>query len=168
MEHFEKVAPQALAGNPFRMIGEDWALVTAGGPSRYNTMTVSWGGVGILWNKPVATIYIRPQRHTYGFLEESELFTVSFFPEEYHKALAFCGAHSGRDCDKAKECGITPVPADGSTSFAEANTVLVCRKLYFDEIDPAHFLDSSIDSANYAAKDYHRMYIGEIIAAYIK
>lgn len=168
MNHFQKIDPRALEDNPFRLIGDDWMLVTSGAPDHFNTMTASWGGVGILWNKPVATIYIRPQRYTYEFIEQNDLLTLSFFTEEYRKALAFCGAKSGRDFDKAKECGLTPAAADGGTAFEEARLVLVCKKSYFDDIEPAHFLDASIDGANYPGRDYHRMYICEILGAYQK
>lgn len=168
MNNFRKTDPRELGDNPFRLIGDDWMLVTSGTQESYNTMTASWGGVGILWNKPVATVYIRPQRYTYAFIEKNELLTLSFFTEKHRKALAFCGAKSGRDCDKAKECGLTPFAVDGSTAFEQARLVLVCKKLYFDDIKPAHFLDAAIDGANYPGKDYHRMYICEILAAYQK
>lgn len=163
---WNKIDPKELSGNPFRMIGEEWMLVTAGTPDHYNTMTASWGGLGVIWSKPVATIYVRPQRYTYEFLERNERLTLSFFPEKYRKALAFCGSKSGRDYDKAKECGLTPVEAEGSAAFAEARLVLACRKLYYSDVDPEHFLDSSIDGANYPEKDYHRMYICEITGVY--
>ena len=94
--------------NAIKLIGKDWALITAGDESGYNTMTASWGGLGQLWNKDVCFIFIRPQRYTYEFIEKNELFTMSFYPEEYRKALSFCGTKSGRDYDKAKETGLTP------------------------------------------------------------
>ena len=88
----------------------DWALVAAGSLDDHNAMTVSWGGIGCLWNKPVATVYIRPNRHTYGYFEKNEYFTVSFYPGEYKKALGLMGSKSGRDCDKEAEAGLTAVP----------------------------------------------------------
>ena len=143
-------------------------LVTSGVPGACNTMTASWGGVGVIWNKPVTTIYIRPQRYTYEFLEKNSLYTLSFFDEEYRAALKLCGYKSGRDMDKPKAAGLTPVELDGCAAFEEARLVLVCRKLYFSDIVPENLLDSTIDKVNYPAKDYHRMYIGEIVAAYTK
>lgn len=167
MNNFMKISPKELIQNPFTMFQDDWALVTAGQPESYNTMTVSWGGVGVLWNKDVATIYIRPQRYTMEFIEKNEFFTISVLPQDYRQALSFCGKYSGRDYDKAKETGLTPVKADGSVAFDEARLVFVCKKLYHSDIDPANFYESELDK-NYTLKDYHRMYIGEIIAAYSK
>ncbi|MFZ2539147.1 MAG: flavin reductase family protein [Oscillospiraceae bacterium] len=167
MNDYNKISPKELNQNPFTMFHKDWALITAGTIDSYNTMTASWGGVGVLWNKDVATIYIRPQRYTYEFIEKNELFTISIFPEDYKKALNFCGKFSGRDYDKAKEADITPVEVDGSTTFKEARLVFVCKKLYHSDINPEHFYDREIEK-NYTLKDYHRMYIGEIVSAYIK
>lgn len=166
--HWIETNPKELSDNPFQLIGNDWMLITADQGERHNTMTASWGGVGILWNKPVATIYVRPQRYTYEFLEQTDRLTLSFFSEEHRKALAFCGSHSGRNCDKAAECGLTPIKLDGSTAFGEARLVFTCRKLYFSDIDPAHLLDPALDSQNYPEKDYHRMYICEITGTYRK
>ncbi len=167
MNNFNQILPKELNQNPFSMFHNDWALVTAGTIDNYNTMTVSWGGVGILWNKDVATIYIRPQRYTYEFIEKNDLFTISILPEEYKNALTFCGKFSGRDYDKAKETGISPIEADGLVTFNEARLVLVCKKLYHSDINPEHFYDNEIEK-HYPLKDYHRMYIGEIVTAYNK
>ena len=115
-----------LSFNPFDEIGKGWYLVTAGTPDHYNTMTASWGTMGIFWGKPVVNSFIRPQRYTHEFIENNEFFTLSFFEETYRDALKYCGAHSGRDVNKAKECGLTPVALDGTTGFEEAKLVLVC------------------------------------------
>lgn len=164
----QKIDPKSLDENVFSLIGERWMLITAGTPERCNTMTASWGGLGVLWGKNVATCYIRPQRYTFGFVEAGESFTLSFFGEEYRKALAFCGAKSGRDVDKIKECGFTVAAGAGDAPyFEEADLVLVCKKAYWQDLDPSHFLDGSIEK-HYAQKDYHRMYIGEIVEAYKK
>ena len=125
-------------------------------------MTASWGGLGVLWGKPVATVYIRPQRYTLEFVEREEKFTLAFFGEAYRKALALCGSKSGRDIDKVKECGFTVETADGAPYFAEADLVLVCKKAYWQDMDPTHFLDGEIDGKRYPEKDYHRIFIGEI------
>ena len=124
--------------------------------------------MGELWNKDVCFIFIRPQRYTKQFVDNNEYFTLSFFGEEHRKALTFCGRNSGRDCDKAKETGLTPVEIDGSMSFEESEMVVVCKKLFSQDIDPAGFIDKSLDSKNYHDKDYHKMYVGEIVACYIK
>ena len=160
----KKIDPKALDQNVFSAIGDQWMLLTAGDKAKANTMTASWGGMGVLWGQNVVTVYVRPQRYTYEFMEKGEYFTVAFFDEGWRPQLALCGAKSGRDVDKVKECGFALAYGAGDAPyFQEAKLVFVCKKLYFDDIDPAHFVDGSIDGAQYAAKDYHRMYIGEIV-----
>jgi len=161
MTGFKKPDLNMFNENVFKLIGEDWMLVTSGNVNSFNTMTASWGGMGILWNKPVSYIFIRPTRHTYGFIEKNDTYTLSFFSEKYRKALTLCGTKSGRDIDKAKEAGITPEETEnGTVYFKEARLVFECRKLYFHDIDPSHFLDGSIQKMY--DNDYHRMYVGEI------
>ncbi len=148
-----------IKDNPVDLIGKEWALIAAGDESGFNMMTASWGTVGELWNKPVAIIFIRPQRYTYGFVEKSERFTLSFYGDD--KAIhAVCGSKSGRDIDKAAECGLEPIFTDGTVTFKQARMTLVCRKLYAQDMDP----DCFVDKANLAHynNDYHRVYVGEI------
>jgi flavin reductase (DIM6/NTAB) family NADH-FMN oxidoreductase RutF len=161
--HFRKIRPETLRSNVFRLIGEDWMLVTAGISSRWNTMTASWGGLGVLWNRPVAFVFVRPTRHTFGFMERSARFTLSFFPmERFRQTLMLCGTKSGRDCDKAGETGLEPfAPSPGTVSFKRARLVLVCRKLYTTDLDPRRFLDKAIGRL-YPKQDYHRLYVGEV------
>lgn len=161
----KKINIKELSENPVKLFDSDWSLITSGDEGAYNTMTASWGGMGELWNKDVCFIFIRPQRYTYEFIERNDLFTVSFYDKKYKKALGYCGKMSGRDVDKAKETGLTPMFVDGTTTFSQARLTLVCRKTAFQDIDPKGFLDKSIDE-NYSMKDYHRMYVGEIIACY--
>ena len=163
-----KIDIKSLQENAVSMFDDKWCLITAGHKDSYNTMTASWGAMGELWNKDVCFIFIRPQRYTLEFTEREELFTLSFFGEEYKKALAFCGRNSGRDCDKAKETGLTPMEIDGSMSFEESETVIVCKKLFYQDIDPQGFVDKTIDGVCYPEKDYHRMYVGEVIGCYKK
>ena len=159
---FTRIDPKELNQNVFSLIGDQWMLITAGTKEKCNTMTASWGGLGVLWGGPVATVYIRPQRYTLEFVENSGYFTLSFFGDAYRKALALCGSKSGRDIDKVKECGFTVETADGAPYFAQADLVLVCRKAYWQDMDPTHFLDGEIDGKWYPEKDYHRIFIGEI------
>lgn len=162
-----KIDPKTIQDNVFSTIGSDWLLITAGTKERCNTMTASWGGLGVLWGRNVATVYIRPQRYTYEFVEQSDCFTISVFDESWRDALNLCGTKSGRDVDKIKECGFTVVEGEGGAPyFEQARLVLVCRKLYWQDMDPDHFLDPEIDSRFYAQKDYHRIYVGEIVEAY--
>ena len=149
------------------LISDNWGLVTAGNKEKFNMMTVSWGALGEIWGKDAAFVFIRPQRYTYEFIEKEEVFTLSFYAPGYKNALRICGSKSGRDIDKAKECGLTPVFVDGGVAFEEAEYTLVCRKMASQFIDPAGFIDSSIEN-NYAQKDYHKMYIGEILKVYAK
>ena len=160
---FEKIDPKALDQNVFSLIGDQWMLITAGTEEKCNTMTASWGGLGVLWGRPVATIYIRPQRYTLEFVEREDTFTLCFFGEEYRQALALCGSKSGRDIDKVKECNFTVEMACGAPYFAQADLVLVCKKAYWQDMDPTHFLDGEIDGKWYPQKDYHRIFIGEIL-----
>jgi len=168
MEGFKSIKPTDIAENAFKLIGKDWMLITAGNGESFNTMTASWGGLGVIWNKNVCFCFVRPQRYTYEFLERESSFTLSFFDEKYRNALNICGSKSGRDCDKVAEAGLTPmVCSSGSVSFREARLVIECRKIYFQDIDPKNFLDDLI-AGNYPKADYHRMYIGEITACWIK
>ncbi|HIT08864.1 MAG TPA: flavin reductase family protein [Candidatus Merdivicinus faecavium] len=158
---FHEVNLLQLDCNPFQMIGKSWALVTAGDETACNTMTVSWGGMGVLWGKNVVTAYIRPQRYTREFLDRFDKFTVSFYDESERDALKLCGSKSGRDLDKIAAAGLTRVHENGVTYFAEANLVLECKKVYLDKIRPEGFLDPSIQQ-NYPGADYHLVYVGEI------
>ena len=156
-----------LQCNPFDLFNKDWALITAGNETKYNTMTASWGHMGVIWNKNIVTVYVRPQRYTHDFMEEFDHFTVSFYPEEYREALTFCGRKSGRDFDKAKETGLQPVFENNMTYFAQAKLVLECKKVYVDRIDPKGFLDSTIEK-NYPLQDYHTVYMGEVEKVYLE
>lgn len=163
----KEITVEQIQGNPFETIGKKWMLITAGDKNGYNTMTASWGSLGVLWNKNIATVFIRPQRYTKEFIDKNELFTISVYDEQYKDALKFCGAHSGRDCDKAKQTGLTPWFTDNTTSFEQASLTLICRKLYQSRISPEHYIDGDIER-NYPNKDYHDVYIAEIIKAYTK
>ncbi len=163
MTNFKKTEPEQLTDNPFKLIGKDWMLITAGTTDSFNTMTASWGGLGVLWEKKIAVCFIRPTRYTFEFMERSGSYTLSFFAERHRKALAYCGSHSGRDENKIAKAGLTPVSDKDVVYFKEARLVLVCRKLYSQDIDPKRFLDPAIENM-YPQKDYHRMYVGEIVS----
>lgn len=164
MARFKSIAPQELTDNTFKLIGSDWGLVTAGDSESFNTMTISWGGLGVLWNKPVAFTFIRPQRYTFEFLEKKGVFTISFFDEGYRKALGLCGSKSGRDVDKVRETGLTPAfTRDGAPYFEEARLVLVCKKLYAQSFGEKSVIENAAVLPNYNGDDWHKMYIGEIL-----
>ena len=146
----------------FRLFAEQWALVTAGDADDFNTMTIAWGGLGTLWRKPVATVYIRPDRYTYGYMNRSERFTVSFFSAEYRDDLQLLGSLSGRDGDKIAKTKLTPKPlGDGVMGFAEAQKTLVCRKICWQDMDPSHMTDTFALQL-YQTAPVHRMFIGEV------
>ena len=146
----------------YEEFGSKWALVTAGSMDNHNSMTVSWGGVGCLWGKPVATVYIRPNRHTYSYFESNEYFTISFYPEEYKKALGIMGSKSGRDCDKDRESGLSPVPIGETVNYAEARRTILCRKLFAQDLNAENFTPEVIRKF-YGSEPAHKMYIGEIL-----
>ncbi|MHC1702677.1 MAG: flavin reductase [Tenuifilaceae bacterium] len=169
LKDYSEINPYSLNDNLFDLLDKQWMLITAGSTDSYNTMTASWGGFGILWNKPIAIIFIRPHRFTYKFVEDSLTFNLSFFTEKYRPALQFMGSKSGRDYDKAKETGLTPIISpNNSITFNEARLNIDCKKLYFGDLDPNNFIDPSLIKKNYPANDFHRFYFGEILGCYSK
>ncbi|MCC7494638.1 MAG: flavin reductase [Fimbriimonadaceae bacterium] len=165
----ERIAIPAdrLALGTYRQWEPGWFLLTAGdfASGEYNCMTISWGTYGILWGRPQVHVLVRPQRHTYGFMERYDTFTVTAFGEQHRAALQLCGSVSGREVDKIAETGLTPVAARrvAAPIYAEAELALECRKIYWHDLDPAHFLDPTI-ADNYACHDYHRCYYGQVVA----
>jgi flavin reductase (DIM6/NTAB) family NADH-FMN oxidoreductase RutF len=163
-----EINPGRLAFLPVRDWQERWFLLASGdfASGAYNFMTVAWGGLGCMWERPLAMIVVRPTRYTYELLEKYPDFTLCQFPKEYSKQLAWCGANSGRKVDKVKHTGLTPTAGRlvAAPVFAEAELVLECRKIYWSDFDPAHFLADYIEG-NYPDMDYHRVYFGEILAA---
>ncbi len=139
-----------------------WALLTAGNRDSFNTMTISWGGLGTIWNKPVATVYVRKSRYTHDFMDREDFFTVSFYPEEYRKTLTVLGSKSGRDMDKMTVSGLTAKETGSSVTFAEAEVTLVCRKLFRQTLE-AENIPADIRNSMYADNDLHDMYIGEVV-----
>lgn len=160
MKGFHKISHEELE-NVCRLFDKEWTLITAGDTQSVNTMTASWGGVGILWNKPVAFCFVRPQRHTFSLLEQKERLSLSFLPEQYRAALRLCGSKSGRDTDKFKAAGLTPCFYRETPYVGEARLVLLCKKLYADDLKKAAFLAPEL-LKHYTENDFHRMYICEI------
>ena len=159
---FQEINIRDLNQNAVSMIADRWMLVAAGNEEGYNMMTASWGALGEMWGKDIATVGIRPTRYTYEFMEQEDYFTVSVFSDELKQKIhSVCGSKSGRDLDKTKETGLTPV-FDGGGYFVQADIVLVCKKIYVDDVTPQNFIDKSLDEKWYN-NDYHRMYVGEIV-----
>lgn len=165
---FREVNIEELLLNPFTKIGKEWLLITAGNAEAYNTMTASWGGVGVMWGKNIVSVYIRPQRYTKEFVDDNELFTIAFLGDNYRQALAYCGKVSGRDEDKVKHAELTPYVTDGTVAFEEADMILICRKQYHQEMRPECFDVKENDERWYPQKDYHTMYMAEIVKVLVK
>lgn len=146
----------------FEIFHKQWALVTAGTKDDFNTMTISWGGLGTLWSKPVATVYVKPIRYTYDFLEKYDYFTVSFFDDAYKKDLGVLGRLSGRDGDKIAQTSLTPIECEHGMTFKEAKTTLVCYKIYCQDLDIYQIPQDAIKTY-YETEAPHRMYIGEVV-----
>lgn len=152
---------------PLYAIDEEWALLTSGGKEKFNSMTISWGGLGTIWNKPVVTVYVKPIRYTYEFMENNEYFTLSFYDENYRKDLGILGSKSGRNLDKIALTNLTPEFLDNATTFKEAKLTIVCKKIYFQDLDINNIDIKSVTQEEvdrfYKTEPAHRMYIGEVI-----
>ena len=147
---------------PFEMIGKDWMLITAEKDGKVNTMTASWGGMGVIWNKNVAFVFIRPSRYTKEFVDNTEKFSLTFFGEEYKDKLTYLGRVSGRDEDKIGKTGLTVTSVDGVPAFSEAQITLVCKRLYAQDMEEACFVSGDFFKKMYPEGDVHTMYIAEI------
>jgi len=163
---FFEVSPYEI-DNALKLIGKDWTLITARDGDKINAMTASWGCMGVLWNKPVAVVFIRPQRHTFELVEKEEKISLAFFDGDKRDALSLCGSKSGRDCDKLALAGLTSEEYGDVPIISEARLVLIGRKLYSDDLKKECFTDRALLD-NYKNGDYHRMYVLEIEKALIK
>ncbi|MEG0592323.1 MAG: flavin reductase family protein [Coprobacillus sp.] len=163
---FSKIDIKNLEMNPFTSIGKDWMLITAGDQDRVNTMTASWGGVGVLWGENIVHAYIRPQRYTKQFVDNNDCFSLSFF-NGYKKELGVLGSVSGKDSNKIQDVDFHVTYLDGVPTFEEASVVFIVEKVYEDTIKPECFLDSNLDNKWYPEKDYHTHYIARIKEIYI-
>ena len=163
MAHFTEITPDQFTISPFDRIGSDWMLITARHGDQVNTMTASWGGLGVMWGKNAAFIVVRPTRYTKEFLDAADTFSLSFFPDGYRRQLNYLGTVSGRDEPKIERSGLTVVDFANTPCFGEANQILVCRKIFAQVYDPACFIDPAIDDC-YPDQDYHTLYIGEVLS----
>ena len=146
----------------FSAFAKEWALVTAGDMDSYNTMTIAWGGLGTLWSRPVATVYVKPCRYTHGFIENNDYFTVSFFDDEHKKALGVLGTKSGRDGDKVAEVGFEAVPCGESVTFKQAKMTLLCKKIYRQDLDTS-VMGEDVIKDYYLEEAPHTMFIGQVV-----
>ena len=165
---YRQVSPENIPGNFIKMVSNDWMLITAGGREKFNMMTASWGGIGVLYNKPVAICFINPARYTYQVIENSDTYTLTFYTEAYRDALKYCGSKSGRDEDKVKGSGLTPVEtANGAMAFGEAWMIIECKKLVSQSIS-LDAINNKEEQSKRAAQPMHKMYIGEILNVWVK
>lgn len=167
MKSFKEINPKQFIVSPFACIGDDWMLITARKDGQVNTMTASWGGLGVMWGKNVAMIVVRPSRYTKAFVDAADTFSLSFLPSAYRKQLNYLGSVSGRDEPKIERSGLTVVDDDGTPCFAQADRILICRKIFAQVYDPQCFMDPAIDAC-YPDKDYHTLYYGEVMKILLK
>jgi flavin reductase (DIM6/NTAB) family NADH-FMN oxidoreductase RutF len=168
MNEFSQIKPEELNKNPFKLIGSDWMLITAEKDDKINTMTASWGGLGVMWGKNVAFVVIRPQRYTKQYVDGSDTFSLTFFDNSFKKILSYLGSVSGRDEDKISKTGLKINHLDNTPYFEEASMVIFCKKLYTQDFKPECFISAEIDKQWYSAKDHHMLYIAEIEKVLIK
>lgn len=165
---FKEIEIKDLNMNPFTLIGNEWLLITAGNENKFNTMTASWGSLGVFWGKNSAIIYVRQSRYTKEFIDSNDTFTLSFFSEDYKKALGICGSLSGRDVNKVEKANLTPVFDEISPYFKEAKMTMICKKMYHTDIELANFDEPKFNETMYPDKDYHTIYIAEILKVLVE
>ena len=169
MSNYREISPESFNESTFKLIGKDWMLITAPDESKEShasAMTASWGGLGVLWNTPVATVYIRPQRYTYSLVENSERISLCFPAERYRKALGYCGSKSGRNTDKLADCGLGVEEIEGVPVISDSRVIMLCKKLYADDLKKSAFIDR--EHLSHYDGDFHRFYILEIQKILIK
>jgi len=162
MNTFKELSPESFDQSPFRIIGNEWMLVTARKDGKVNTMTASWGGLGVMWAKNVSFVVIRPQRYTKEFIDSSDMFSLSFFDNSFKKQLSYLGTVSGRDEDKITKAQLTLRHEDNVPCFDEAKVIILCKKLYAQDFKPECFIDTELDSKFYPDSDHHTLYISEV------
>lgn len=162
MTKFKEIKPEEFTYSPFKLIGKDWMLITAEKDGNVNTMTASWGGLGVMWNKNVAYIVIRPQRYTKEFVDNADSFSLTFFDDSFREILSYLGTKSGRDEDKIEKSNLTVIYDDNVPYFQEANISIFCRKLFAQEYKRESFIDQELNQKMYPNADHHTLYIGEV------
>jgi flavin reductase (DIM6/NTAB) family NADH-FMN oxidoreductase RutF len=164
--HRKPIEITELNIQPHNLFHNQWMLLTSGDFAKkdFNTMTISWGALGTMWSRPFAYVAVRYSRYTFEFMEKYDSFTLSAFPPEHKKALSLLGSRSGRDGDKISASGLTPQASSlvAAPCFQEAELVIECRKMYWNDLNPVHFLNEEIYE-KYPNRDFHRIYYGEVL-----
>lgn len=168
LQGYKRIAPDKIPGNIIKMLSEDWMLITAGNDEKYNPMTASWGGLGYLYNKPVAFCFISPARYTYEIMDKGDTYTLSFYTETYREALNYCGNNSGKNTDKVKAAGLTPITTpSGSKAFSEAWMIIECKKMISQPISLDAISNEQLKK-EWSGKQMHQMFVGEILNVWVK
>ena len=166
---WHEIAATEIEGNPSKMFGEQWGLLTAGTEDDLNTMTIAWGTLGMLWSKPVMNVYVSTDRHTFGYMQKNDHYTVTFFSEEYRDTLMYLGTHSGRDGDKIAASGLhVEMMPDGQPGFSEATMVVSCKKIYAAQFDTAAMDESPRQIYTRTGMGVHYAYVGEIEHVWVR
>ena len=168
MTEFLEVKAESINENTFKLIGSDWMLIAAEKDQKVNAMTASWGGLGVIWEKNVAYVVIRPQRFTKEFVDHADTFSLTFFDEGFKKQLGYMGAVSGRDEDKIAKSGLTVAHSGDTPYFSEAKLVLICRRLFAQGLKPEGFVDQDMIGKFYPDGDFHVLYVAEIEKALVR
>lgn len=163
MHTFQPMGLEFATFNPFDKIGTEWMTITAGDSVKVNTMTASWGGVGVLWRKNVAFIFVRDSRYTKEFIDSHDTFSLNFFDNDQKAALKYFGMVSGRDEDKIANVRMNVNFKYDTPYIDEARIVVLCKKLSKTSLSPEQILDKSILDECYGDHDFHTMYVGEIV-----
>ena len=167
-QQYRQITPEELSGNIIKMVSKQWMLITAGQPDKFNSMTAGWGGIGVLWSKPVVFIAVRDTRYTYQFLERENYFTLTFFDEKYRAQLHMFGTKSGRNVDKLKESGFTAINTGKGMAYEEAKLIIACKKIYGDKLEATNASNLEPNPWFFKGAGYHKLYFGEIVGIWIK
>ncbi|WP_300279996.1 flavin reductase [Peptacetobacter sp.] len=164
----KKIDLKDLSINPFTLLNTDWALLMAGDKNSFNSMTVSWGGMGVLWRKNVTTVYVRQSRYTKEFMDNSDFYTLTFLKDDFKEQLSLLGTKSGRDIDKMNVEGLNLIDIENGFAYEESKLVFVCKKLFKNDLKESQFLVDNLFNECYSdPEDIHTMYVGEIVDCYI-
>ena len=158
-----EIAAENINENIFKLIGKDWMLVAAQKDGKTNAMTASWGFAGVMWGKNCLITAIRPQRYTKEFIDGSDTFSITILPDGYRDTLNYFGSVSGRDEDKIAKSGLTVEKCENTPYFAEGKLVLICRKMFAQEIKAESFIDKGALEKWYPNNDLHTLYVAEIV-----
>lgn len=165
-DRFKSIFPGEIGDNTFKLVGRDWMIISAGDESKFNGMTASWGGFGV-WRHPVAFILVYNTRYTYEFLEKESYFTLSFFEEKYRPQLKLFGSKSGRDIDKVKAAGLTPLSLKPGMAYAEARMIVQCKKIYADRTRAECWFPPKGETSR-PEDGAHKLYFGEIVGIWVR